>query len=81
LRARGEFEYVGRKPLDSGFTAEPVREIRGALSRSFEEDRFEVGLNFLLADGFTGETIENLQLAGEPAAFPPRRGCASEIVR
>ena len=70
LRAQGEFEYVGRKPLDSGFTAEPVREIRGALSRPFDQGRFEVGLNFLLADGFTGQTIETLQLAGEPAAFP-----------
>lgn len=70
LRARAEFEYVGRKPLDSGFAAEAVREIRGALSRSFEEGRFEAGLNFLLASGFTGQTLETLQLAGEPAAFP-----------
>jgi hypothetical protein len=70
LQARGEFEYVGRKPLDSGFTAEAVREIRGALSRSFEEGRFEAGLNFLLAKGFTGQTVETLQLAGEPTAFP-----------
>jgi Carboxypeptidase regulatory-like domain len=70
LRARGEFEYVGRKPLDSGFTAETVREIRGALSRSFGEGRFVVGLNFLLASGFAGQIVETLQLAGEPAAFP-----------
>lgn len=33
LRARGEFEYVGRKPLGDGFTAMPVREIRGSLLR------------------------------------------------
>jgi hypothetical protein len=70
LRARGEFEYVGRKPLDAGFTADPVREIRGTLFRSFNDGRFDVGLNFLLAHGFTGQTVETLQLAGEPSAFP-----------
>jgi len=70
FRARGEFEYVGRKPLDSGFTASPVREIRGALFRSFQEGRFDAGVNFLLAHGFTGQTVETLQLMGEPSAFP-----------
>jgi len=70
LRARGEFEYVGRKPLDAGFTADPVREIRGTLFRSFNEGRFDAGLNFLLAHGFTGQTVEPLRLAGEPSAFP-----------
>ena len=70
VHARGEFEYVGRKPLDSGFTATPVREIRCALSRSFEEGRFDAGLNFLWAHGFTGQTVETLQLSDEPAAFP-----------
>jgi len=70
FRARSEFEYVGRKPLDSGFTGSPVREIRGALFRSFREGRFDAGVNFLLARGFTGQTVETLHLAGEPAAFP-----------
>src|SRR5215471_13087675 len=70
FRARGEFEYVGRKPLDAGFTANPVREIRGALFRSFQEGRFDAGVNFLLAHGFTGQTVETLQLMGEPSAFP-----------
>jgi len=70
LRARGEFEYVGRKPLDSGFISNPVREIRGILFRSFNEGRFDAGVNFLLAHGCTGQTVETLQLAGEPAAFP-----------
>src|SRR6516165_4929952 len=70
FRARSEFEYVGRKPLDSGFTGSPVREIRGALFRSFQEGRFDAGVNFLLARGFTGQTVETLHLAGEPAAFP-----------
>jgi hypothetical protein len=71
-RAHGELEYVGRKFLgndDAGnvLTATPVREIRGALLRSFRDGRLDAGLNFLLASGFTGQTVESLQLPGEPA--------------
>src|SRR5260370_26755533 len=49
LRASGEFEYVGRKPLGNGFTAVPVREIRGSLTRSFRSESLEVGVHFLFA--------------------------------
>jgi len=69
LRARGEVEYVGRKPLGDGFTAVPVREIRGAVLRSFGDGRMSVGANFLLGSGFTGQTLETLALAGESAPF------------
>ena len=69
LRARGEFEYVGRKPLGDGFTAVPVRELRGAILRSFGEGRMNVGANFLLAGGFTGQTLETLALPADPAPF------------
>jgi hypothetical protein len=77
LRARGEFEYVGRKflgndALGTVLTAVPVREFRGSLGRSFGEGRFDVGLNFLLADGFTGQTVETLALSSETAAPFPR---------
>ncbi|HEX8892063.1 MAG TPA: carboxypeptidase-like regulatory domain-containing protein [Terriglobales bacterium] len=70
LRARGEFEYVGRKflgndDLGSVLTAVPVREFRGSLGRSFAEGRFDLGVNFLLADGYTGQTVESLALPGE----------------
>ena len=70
LRARGEFEYVGRKFVgnnDAGnaLTAVPVREFRGALDRTFSEGRFDVGVNFLLAGGYTGQTVESLALPGE----------------
>ena len=73
LRARGEFEYVGRKFLgndDAGnmLTATPVREFRGSLGRAFGEDRFDVSLNFLLADGYSGQTVESLALPNEAAA-------------
>jgi hypothetical protein len=77
LRARGEFEYVGRKFLGNDargnfLTAVPVREFRGSLGRSFADGRFVAGVNLLLADGFTGQTVETLALANETAAPFPR---------
>ncbi|MGO9269896.1 MAG: TonB-dependent receptor [Terriglobia bacterium] len=69
LRARGEFEYVGRKPLGDGFTGVPVREVRGAMLRSFGEGRMSLGINFLLASGFSGQTLETLALYTDPAPF------------
>jgi carboxypeptidase family protein len=65
LRAAVEFEYVGRKPLGDGFTGAPVREIRGSLTRSFHSESFEAGVHFLLANGYTGQTLETLQLPNE----------------
>jgi len=68
LHARAEFEEVGRKPLGDGFISVPVREFRGALVRQFR-DRLQVGINFLIAKGYTGQTAEVLALPGEPQAF------------
>jgi hypothetical protein len=65
LRGSGEFEYVGRKPLGDGFTAVPVRAIRGSLTRSFRNELFEAGVHFLLANGRTGQTLETIQLPNE----------------
>ena len=65
LRAAAEFEDVGRKPLGDGFTAVPVREIRGSLTRSFRSELFEAGVHFLLASGYTGQTLETLQMTNE----------------
>jgi len=70
LRARGEFEYVKAKPLGDGFVGTPVREIRGALLRSFKDNRMSVGGNFLIASGYTGQTTETIPF--EPG------GCAIE---
>jgi len=69
LRARGEFEYVGRKPLGDGFTGVPVREVRGAILRSIGDGRMGLGINFLLASGFSGQTLETLALPTEPVPF------------
>jgi hypothetical protein len=69
IRASGELEYVGAKPLGGGFTAVPVREIRGALTRGFRDGLFDAGLHFLWATGYTGQTLETLRLPGEAATF------------
>jgi hypothetical protein len=67
LQARGEFEYVGTKPLGTGClpiltnecTGTPVKEFRGAMVRPFLNGRMNVGVNFLIAGGYTGQTTEN----------------------
>jgi len=67
LEARGEFEYVGTKPLGTGCdpnspntecTGTAVREFRGALVRPFLHQRMDAGVNFLIASGYTGQTTE-----------------------
>ncbi|HTS37290.1 MAG TPA: carboxypeptidase-like regulatory domain-containing protein [Candidatus Solibacter sp.] len=65
LRARSEFETVGAKPLGDGFTAVPVREFRVSLLRSFREGQMDLGLNSLIAHGYTGQTLETLQAPGQ----------------
>ncbi len=67
LQARAEYDEVGRKPLGGGFTSIPVKEFRGAVVRPFVQRRIDVGANFLLASGYTGQTTEVLSLPGEPA--------------
>jgi hypothetical protein len=69
LLARGEYEEVGRKPLGDGFVAVPVREFRGALIRPFGSKGIDVGVNFLIASGYGGQTLETLALPGEGSPF------------
>jgi hypothetical protein len=68
LQAKGEVEYVGRKPLGTGCdpinrnaqcTGTPVKEFRGALVRPFLNGRLDAGVNFLVAKGYTGQTTQN----------------------
>ncbi len=68
MRARSDFEEVGRKPLGDGLTAVPVREFRLSLVRSFREGQMDLGINSLIARGYTGQTLETLQMAGETTA-------------
>jgi hypothetical protein len=69
LQARGEFEYVGQKPLGDGFSGRAVKEFRAAVVRSFSNGRFDVGLNCLIADGYTGQTTEVLTLPTDASPF------------
>ncbi len=67
LQARGEFEYVGTKPLGTGClpdpnaecTGTPVKEFRAAVIRPFMGGRLNLGVNMLIARGYTGQTTEN----------------------
>lgn len=73
LRARGEFEYVGAKPLGELVSGAPSSEaigvanteVRGAVLRAFKQGRMDLGVNFLIARGYTGQTAEQL----EPSPF------------
>lgn len=67
LRAKGEFEYIKGKPLGDGLTGIPVREIRGAIARTFLENRMSLAANFLLPGGYTGQTTEMLAF---PSGWP-----------
>jgi hypothetical protein len=69
LQARAEYEQVGRKPLGEGLSSVPVREFRGALLRSFLNERMDVGVNFMIASGYTGQTMEVLAVAGQDEPF------------
>src|SRR5580692_1596528 len=68
LQARGEFEYVGTKPLGTGClpnlnaecTGTPVKEFRGAVVRPFMDRRLDAGVNFLIARGYSGQTTESI---------------------
>ena len=67
LQAKGEFEYVGARPLGTGCYPKPdaecisvsVREFRAAVARPVQDGRFNIGVNLLAAKGFTGQTLEN----------------------
>lgn len=67
VQARGEFEYVGTKPLETGCepnlnaqcTGTSVKELRAAAVRPFQDGHWEMGVNMLLSTGYAGQTIEN----------------------
>ena len=69
LKALGEFEEVGRKPLGDGFIGVPVNELRGALVRPFWNGRLDARINVLISSGYSGQTTEVLALSGEGVPF------------
>ena len=78
LQARGEFEYLAAKPLGTGCepdpniqcTGTPVKEFRGAVVRPFMNGRLAAGVNFLLASGYSGQTLENFCTVLTPQCSP-----------
>jgi hypothetical protein len=67
LQAKGEFEFVGAKPLGTGCNSNPnaqcvgvpVKEFRAAIARPFQDGRFNLGVNLLVAKGWSGQTLES----------------------
>jgi hypothetical protein len=71
LLAKAEFEYVGRKVVGNGCDESkpndlasyclgvPNKEFRLAVVRPFLEGRINVGMNMMIASGYTGQTTEN----------------------
>jgi Carboxypeptidase regulatory-like domain len=71
FHGRGEYEYVGHKQLDlGGFEAIPVGETRLAMVRSFLNSRLELGVNGMLARGYTGQTTETFNPGWQLGAIP-----------
>jgi hypothetical protein len=74
LQARGEFEYVAAKPLGTGCFADPdtecdgipVKEFRAAILRPFLQGRLTIGINMLIASGYTGQTLETFLPSDTP---------------
>ena len=58
-----------RNRLETGTQAKPWRNFRGAVVRSFLDGRMDLGVNFLVASGNTGQTMEMIALPAEGQAF------------
>ena len=83
LQAKGEFEYVGRKVVGNGCDESnpndltsycigvPNKEFRLALARPFFEGKINIGLNMMIATGFTGQTTENFATDYRPGYVGP----------
>jgi hypothetical protein len=83
LQAKGEFEYVGRKVVGNGCNGSqpndlasyclglPDSEFRLALARPLLSGRLIIGVNALLARGYTGQTTENFGTNYKPGYVGP----------
>ncbi|MGA9352229.1 MAG: TonB-dependent receptor [Terriglobales bacterium] len=76
LQAKAEFEYVGQKVVGTSCDASqpltggtgyclgvPNKEFRLAVARAFMGGRVNVGVNMMIASGWTGQTTENFAAA------------------
>jgi hypothetical protein len=83
LQAKGEFEYVGRKVVGNGCNESnpgdlssyclgvPNKEFRLALARPFRNGKINVGVNMMIARGYTGQTTENFATDYKPGYVGP----------
>jgi hypothetical protein len=83
LQAKGEFEYVGRKVVGNGCDESnpndltsyclgvPNKEFRLAVMRPFLEGKIDVGVNLMIARGYTGQTTENFATDDKPGYVGP----------
>jgi len=83
LQAKGEFEYIGRKAVGNGCDESnpgdltsyclgvPNKEFRLAVVRPFLAGRVNVGVNMMIARGFTGQTTENFATDDKPGYVGP----------
>jgi len=83
LQAKGEFEYVGRKVVGNGCNESnpddltsyclgvPNEEFRLALARPFLNGKINVGVNMMIARGYTGQTVENFATDRQPGYVGP----------
>ena len=67
--AKGEYEYVGEKPLGDGFRAVPIQEVRLDLEKPLGDGSWIVSVDGELASGASGQTLQTFALPGEPAPF------------
>lgn len=83
LQAKGEFEYVGRKVVGNGCNENtpddlnsyclgvPNKEFRLAVARPFRRGKINVGVNMMIATGYTGQTTENFAADFRPGLGSP----------
>ncbi|HVZ84016.1 MAG TPA: carboxypeptidase-like regulatory domain-containing protein [Terracidiphilus sp.] len=84
LQGRAEYEYVGHKFLDVGnpdhplqYEAIPVGETRLALVRPLLNGRLQLGVEGMIARGYTGQTTETFALGWQVGNPPP--ACAPGV--
>jgi hypothetical protein len=83
LQAKGEFEYVGRKVVGNGCDESnpndltsyclgvPNKEFRLSVARPFLQGKINVGVNMMIASGYTGQTTENFATDIKPGYVGP----------
>lgn len=95
VQVKGEFEYVGGKVLGNGCNENnpddldsyclgvPNKEFRFALARPFANGKMNLGVNVMIARGYTGRTTEAFATDYRPAyvgSLPVPENLISEVV-